>query len=412
MDTDRPLSRASREHFPAWLWTAVGVMVPSVASSASGGESGSDPRLGVSRVEDSVRVTWTAQPARRYRLEVTTNLSGNWSTAVDLQSASGGNGDLSWTDTNAVTLAGSRFYRVVDLGGTNLGALAEEAAFLASDLVPVELSELYARSAQDAADAIAFATAMVAPGGAAVTHGTVRVTGNPGNPAIYEPGPTDRLVLVPIQGPTVEVYVQELDVARGIYQWRQVSGDIDLVFRSEPSPQGTRIRVAGRYGSPNFAGVSFEADLTGLVSGFSEVDSTGSHSLNDTTVRGTIAAEGFRQTVDTRSRFEFVSVRGGAGQLRSSSTSENWNNNTVAWGGSMYRWNNVKRQRSFRDGKESELDTYWNAVGSITRDGVEFGRYRKTMAAVGTSVIDLRFQVVLADRVVDVERWLVQVPNP
>jgi hypothetical protein len=151
-------------------------------------------------------------------------------------------------------------------------------------------------------------------------------------------------------------------------------------------------------------------DLTGAISGFSEVDSTGTHQLSDMSVTGTVSAPGFVQTVRTRDRFEFVSTRGLSGKLQSSSTSENWNNNTVVWGGATYVWNNVKRQRSFRDGKESDLDTYWNALGTLTRNGVEFGRYRKVLNTVGTAVIDLRFQVVLADRVVDVEKWIVQVP--
>lgn len=79
-------------------------------------------------------------------------------------------------------------------------------------------------------------------------------------------------------------------------------------------------------------------------------------------------------------------------------------------GGDTFAWKNVKKQRSFRDGKESQLDTYWGATGEITRNGQPFGRYRKTLTAVGTSVIDVRFQVVLADRVIDVEQWTVQVP--
>lgn len=182
-------------------------------------------------------------------------------------------------------------------------------------------------------------------------------------------------------------------------------------MRSEPAAAGTQIRVEGRYVSPAFGDVVFDVQLTGVATGFSEVDSTGNHQLSDLTVRGSIATRGYTQTVDARNRFEFISVRGVSGKLQSSSTSENWNNNRVVWGGDTYAWQNVKRQRSFRDGKESDLENYWNASGAITRNGEAFGQYRKLMTPVGTSVLDLRFQLVLADRVVDVEQWTVQVPG-
>lgn len=402
--------------FPALFASAlralgIALSIGRVMFSAGAADAVDSPSLSIERLKLSIRVVWSPQASHAYRVESSSALSGAWIGVANLQAGLDAAAQLDWTDTNALQAGVTRFYRVLDQGLVANGALTQEAAFRASDLVPVELGDLYSRSAQNASDAIAFATSVVSPGGTPVTHGTVRLTGDAANPVMYNLQPADRLVLVPLQGPTVDVYVQELDLARGVYQWRQVSGENDLVFRSAPATPGTQISVKGRYVSDSFAGVRFEVDLTGTLTGFSDVDSTGNHQLSDLTVRGSVSTAGYTQTVNARNRFEFISVRGVSGRLQSSSTSENWNNNSVVWGGDTYLWNNVKRQRSFRDGKESDLENYWNASGVITRNGAEFGHYRKTLTAVGTSVIDLRFQVVLADRVVDVERWTVQVPG-
>ncbi len=298
----------------------------------------------------------------------------------------------------------------MDLGLTTPGALAGDAGFRAADLVPLELSELFDRSGRDALDAIQVATAFAPAGSPAITNGTLRVTGVPAQPYQYESLPKDRFILIPLQGPTVEIYVLFVDLTRGISEWRHVSAGSDLVFRSELGVQANLANVKGQYQSTTFPGVTFAVDLAAVTTGFSEVDSTGNHTLTDTSLSGRVESTGFAQTVRTRNRFEFISTRGISGRLQSASTSEVWNNNTVVLGGDTYLWNNVKKQRSFRDGKESQLDTYWNATGEITRNGQAFGRYRKTLTPVGTSVIDVRFQVVLADRVVDVEQWTVQVP--
>lgn len=374
------------------------------------GAAEAGPTLEVRRVDGSLRLAWPALANHRYRIESAASLGTAWTMAAEVLSWAAA-AEATWTDTNTVSKAQARFYRVLDQGAVAVGALTEDAAFRASDLIPFELGDLYNRSARDTSDAIQYATALAPFGSPAVTHGTLRLTGNVNTPVQYDPQPADHFVLIPLQGPEVEVYVQQLDLARGIYQWRQVGNGNDLVLRSEPGIQATLARVTGRYAPATFPGTVFDVDLTGAISGFSEVDSSGTHQLSDMSVSGTVSAPGFVQTVRTRDRFEFVSTRGISGKLQSSSTSENWNNNTVVWAGDTYAWNNVKRQRSFRDGKESDLDTYWNALGTITRNGAPFGQYRKAVNTVGTAVIDLRFQVALADRVVDVETWIVQVPG-
>ncbi|MCC6235736.1 MAG: hypothetical protein IT580_24075 [Verrucomicrobiales bacterium] len=368
------------------------------------------PSLTVARAGSGVRLVWDVQAGHRYRVEHAPGVTGAWQLAAELTVAVG-NAEGSWTDTNSWAGVPVRLYRVADLGPAESGGLTFDSAARASDLVPVELSDLYTRSAQNAYDAIQVATSYAPAGSPPVTHGTLRLTGDPSNPVSYDALPGDHLVLVPLQGATVEVYVQELDLARGIAQWRQVSAGSELVFRTAPGAQATAVTVKGRYASANFPEVVFDVDLGASITGFNEVDSSGTHTLNDMTVTGSVAATGYRQTVQTRNRFEFISVRGATGRLQSASTSESWNNNTVVFAGDTYRWNNVKRQRSFRDGKESDIDTYWNAVGTVSRNGQPYGEYRKKLTPIGTSVIDLRFQVVLPDRVLDVEQWTVQVPG-
>jgi len=385
------------------------------AVSAAAGDP-TPPNLGITRDAAGpggrAVLAWTPQASHRYRVEQALDPVGAaWQAAAELTADALG-GALRWTNAPAAGAPARQFFRVADLG-IPAGMLTFDSAARASDLVPVELSDLYSRSAQDTSDAIQVATAYAPAGSAPSTHGTVRLTGNAANPVQYDALPADHLVLVPLQGASVEVYVQQLDLTHNIYQWRYVSGGRDLVFRSEPAASGTRITVKGRYVAlaTGFDGVVFDVDLAGVVTGFNEVDTSGAHNLSDMTVTGTVAARDYLQTVQVRNRFELVSARNAAGRLEAASTSEQWNNNTVVFAGDTYRWNNVKRQRSFRDGKESDLDTYWNATGTLTRNGQPYGQYRKIMTAVGTSAIDLRFQVVLPDRVVDVEQWTVQVPG-
>ncbi len=359
------------------------------------------------RLPSGIRLSWTSEPNHRYRIETSTAVTSGWTNTAELLAATS---EAAWTHSQATLPAPHRFFRVLDLGPTPVAGLTSDSAFRAADLVPLELTDLFDRSGKSALEAIQVASALAPAGGLAVTNGTLRLTGVPASPVQYEPLPRDRFVLVPLQGPVVEIHVLYVDFTRGISEWRHVSEGTDVIFRSEPGAQADRATVRGQYRPSTFPGVVFEVDLAASTSGFSEVDSSGTHTLTDSTLTGLVSAAGFRQTVQTRSRFEFVSVRGISGRLESSSTSENWNNNTLVLGGDTFAWNNVKKQRSFRDGKESQLDTYWNASGTITRNGQPFGQYRKTLTPVGVSVIDVRFQVVLADRVIDVEQWTVQTP--
>lgn len=370
-------------------------------------EANQAPTVQAHRLPSGVRLTWVAQPNHRYRIETSPALTSAWTHATELLATTA---EASWTQAQAHPPVPHGFFRILNLGPAPVAGLTADSAFRAADVVPLELTELFDRSGKSALEAIQVATALAPAGGLAVTNGTLRLTGSPANPVQYEPLPRDRFVLVPLQGPTVEIYVLFVDFTRGISEWRHVSEGTDVVFRSEPGAQADRATVRGQYRPTTFPGVAFDVDLASSTTGFSEIDSSGTHTLTDSTMTGRVSTEGFVQTVQTRSRFEFVSVRGISGRLESSSTSENWNNNTLVFGGDSFAWNNVKKQRSFRDGKESQLDTYWNASGTITRNGQPFGQYRKSLTPVGVSVIIVRFQVVLADRVIDVEQWTVQTP--
>ena len=377
-----------------------------VAVTASGAPT-PDLRLRVVLDTGQPRLAWTSEARHRYDVEFATSAVGPWSVlarvTADATSAT-------WTDTNASSGIGARFYRLADRGVADLAGWTDALAFRAVEDLPLQLSDYFARSARDASDAVGAATAL-SGASQAVTTGTLTLTGDPANPVRYAPTPRDRLVLVPVTGPTTEVWVTTLDLVRGIYEWRQVSGGTDLTFRTEPGVQANLVTARGTYRSQAYGENGFVVDLRAATSGFDEVDSSGSHSLSDVTVTGTIDTTGYSQQVNARNRFEFVSARNSVGRLESASTGEVWSRHRLVFDGATYAWVDVKRQRSFRDGKESDIDTYWNATGTITRNGTPYGTLRKTLAPVGGSVIDLRFQWVLPGAIVDIEQWTIQVPS-
>jgi hypothetical protein len=279
-------------------------------------EANQAPTVQAHRLPSGVRLTWVAQPNHRYRIETSPALTSGWTHATELLATTS---EASWTHAQANPPVPHGFFRILDLGPAPVAGLTADSAFRAADVVPLELTELFDRSGKSALEAIQVATALAPAGGLAITNGTLRLTGSPANPVQYEPLPRDRFVLVPLQGPTVEIYVLFVDFTRGISEWRHVSEGTDLIFRSEPGAQSDRATVRGHYRPSTFPGVAFDVDLAATTSGFSEVDSSGTHTLTDSTMTGRLSTEGFAQTVQTRSRFEFVSVRGISGRLDSSS---------------------------------------------------------------------------------------------
>ncbi|MBL9126643.1 MAG: hypothetical protein JNL97_03295 [Verrucomicrobiales bacterium] len=366
-----------------------------------------DLRLRVGMEGGRPRLEWPSEARHRYDVEFATSAVGPWSvrTQVNPDAAT-----ANWTDTNAAPGVGARFYRVADRGVSDPGGWTASLAFRAVEGLPLELSDYFARSSRDAGDAVRAAT-ILSGSSQAVTTGTLTLTGDAANPVRYAPTPQDRLVLVPTTGPSTEVWVTTLDLVRGIYEWRQVSGGADLTFRSEPGVQASIVTARGTYRSETYGASAFAVDLRAAISGFDEVDSSGSHTLSDVTVTGTIDVTGYSQQVNARNRFEFVSSRNSVGRLQSASTGEVWSRHRLVFAGATYEWIDVKRQRSFRDGKESEVDTYWNATGTITRNGAPYGTLRKILAPVGGSVLDLRFRWEFPDGFVDVEQWTIQVPG-
>ena len=363
------------------------------------------PSLQIHLVQGRMELGWSTTAGHAYAVESASTVTGPWDTRQRLDAAGA---SLTWTE-GTLTPTEARFYRIADLGPTPTGRLTTEQAFRAVETVPVDLSDYFTRSSQQATDAVQAAT-QLSQSAQPVTHGTLTLTGVSADPVHYSPQPADRLVIVPVTGGPTEIRVLQLDVTRAIYEWRQTSAEGDLTLRSSPANAATQLTAKGTFRSVTFPGVEFTVDLTAIVSGFSEVDSSGSHTLSDVRVTGHLDSLDFSQEVDGRNRFEFVSARNSVGRLESASTGEVWSNHRLTTPAGIYVWVNAKRQRSFRDGKESDIDTYWNAFGTVTFNGADYGTLRKLLTPVGNSVIDLRFQLVTPGTTLDIEHWTVQAP--
>lgn len=360
---------------------------------------------------DAVTVRWPAEVGHRYVVERAQRLGdADWVNAGEVLAAVA---QATWVDPTPVAASPSRFYRVLDHGlATGLGS---EQAIHAADLIPMELFSLYDQGSRDVHDAVVAAT-LLSNAANVVTNGTLTLTGDPNRPsATYTPTPLDRLTVVPVDGANVDLFIGAYALTPSqddviIHAWRQESPGTALDFRYVPGQAADLATMMGTYESSSFPGVVFEVDLEASLTGYSTVDSSGSEFLSDASVRGQLTAPGFALGVNTRRRYELITVSGGS--PGSASTDEIWINHTLTAGGDTFVWNNVKKQRSYRDGKESNIDTYWNATGTVSRNGASFGQYRRSLAAIGVSVIDLRFQIELPSAVIlEVGRWLIQVPG-
>jgi len=75
-------------------------------------------------------------------------------------------------------------------------------------------------------------------------------------------------------------------------------------------------------------------------------------------------------------RLTLLSTKLIASDRESASSEQIWNNNAVHAGGVTLQWVNTRRQNSFKNGKLSSLDTYWQASGEVLRDGAPYGAYK------------------------------------
>lgn len=126
------------------------------------------------------------------------------------------------------------------------------------------------------------------------------------------------------------------------------------------------------------AGVAYEVDVASDTDDYFESSFGGSQTIADTRLQGLITSPGTRLTADARVRFEIVVQNG-----KSASTTQEWLAHRLVVAGDTFTWVDVKKQKAFKDGVPSELDSYWLARGAILRNG-EFWIVSKGCSAVGT----------------------------
>jgi hypothetical protein len=145
--------------------------------------------------------------------------------------------------------------------------------------------------------------------------------------------------------------------------------------------------------------------LTANIDHFFESSFGGSQTITDSRLTGILAADGFNLAVDQRVRFEIV-VQGG----QSASTTEEWLAHLLKLGTDTYSWHDVKKQKSFRNGVPSRADEYWLAQGTIRKNGVPFGTYRKSYRDFSGALAQIKFEVRTPDATVEIESWDVRPP--
>ena len=183
-------------------------------------------------------------------------------------------------------------------------------------------------------------------------------------------------------------------------------GQVNVTIRSVR--QGARVN-ATVVGTATRDGVTFEVNLTAVEDTLiREIDTSGSHFRNQSTLQGTMTAADLLLTANQSFEFELVTTRG---VTSSSGTSANTSGtriqHTLQHGGDEYRWEGVQIRRNFRDGTISEADTFWRAEGQVLRNGQPFGRYMLDAELVdrrngrGFLHVDLH----IPNEVVRVETW-------
>ncbi len=303
---------------------------------------------------------------------------------------------------------GPRFPGQPDPGTPAAGATAEQQALQAAHAVPDTAYQTAVASAQ-----IGVTSALVASraqgGGSLVTTGTVTYTSQS---ASYDPAPADHLVAVLTDGRRIDFTFSQLV--------GDLSGDADqlidhdhlLDFHAAMDGVGDLHLQSGRQnggyqaaaeGSLIIGGVSYQIDLGSRGSHQFENDSTGGSYDDQYQTTGSVRAPDFDLTVDESWQYKSVWTTGSGSHH--ASTAIRTVNSQLAVGGDVYDWVGARTQKAFRDGKPSEIDTYWKAAGGVTKNGAPFGQYQLVPEVFGNAGGKLRFVLALPDTTVELESW-------
>lgn len=168
--------------------------------------------------------------------------------------------------------------------------------------------------------------------------------------------------------------------------------NVDFAIESMKMGDNQKTRIKGK---ALYDGLLYTVDLNLQGSESFEIDMTGSHYRNQYQLTGKIITNTFDLTANELWKYEMVTAGND-----SASSAVRQIGSTLKLDNDIYQWVNVRLQKSFRDGKVSQKDTYWAAVGEIRRNGKRYGRYFKSEKAIAVT-----FNVEVAGRNLEIESW-------
>jgi hypothetical protein len=230
----------------------------------------------------------------------------------------------------------------------------------------------------------------------------------------YEAAPGDRLVIV--QGSRrneialVEIDGSGSDVRTFLerehrIRLRFVAGD-RLAGEVWSSRNGTS-RESGINGRVLVEDVWWNADLRQSGTETFDIDQSGSRLFDDHELTGSIDGGVASAEVRQHWTFEMVSARDGIGsRMTAASSAVRLVNDIVSVGGQRFEWIDVRTKKAFRDGRPTELDTFWQGSGRIESNGQRTGDVEKFATIIdGRDGGFVGFQIVTADGPIELERY-------
>jgi len=362
-------------------------------------------------------IRWLAKVGGVYRVQSAVSVRGNWVTRAEM---SADVESMSWSDEEVAGVA-TRFYRVVALEEADCvtagnGLSPEGRALLAGDSVPFLFTETFESSRQVAAEAV-FGASQLAGLGEFIAFGTL--TQQPDLQWLYNAEPQDRMVILFHNQQSIEVWVEQMvgDLSfnathfldsNHTFRWRSFAeGIADINFSSV---RNGRIIESSAKGNLFFQAVSYAIDLAALTDSFFESDTDGAHLITDSTVTGTMTADGYLLEANRRTRFEFISTRNlTTGVRESASFAQNWLNDKLTLGNDVYQWVGVQRFTNLKDGKPSRIDDndHWKSQGVLLKNNEAYGVYRKNANPVGASAVILTFDLHLPEETIEMQSWTI-----
>lgn len=203
----------------------------------------------------------------------------------------------------------------------------------------------------------------------------------------FNPSPTDRLIVAFQNGSRTEFVVTRLEGdlsgdnrrfirANHRFEYRVKSsaqGDLGAVDLTVTSARVGADQVVTSKGSVGLGGQAFTVDLRyaqRIVSDFGQGSVT--FQFQDA-LNGTVSAANFLGQINETTDFKVVSVNNAVAQnIRTINSA--WSDN-----GQQFRVQNGVVATVFKDGQAVEAD-FWNATGTLLRDGQVIGNFTKTAA--------------------------------